>query len=415
VTGANSYRGIHTFIKTHRRRLNKAFKIGWKRPPAHTAIRYILQGLKPGDVEKIFREHAANLNSSEAPTGTRILALDGKALRGSFDAFNDAKARQILSAFVADTALVLAHIEIDEKSNEILAVQKLLEELYVAGHIVTLDAMHCQKKPSKLPPKPRAHLIVQFTADLFDHGTIERLAGHLETLLAGIVASPDSRLSELPLLSESERRQLLIEWNATATEYPRDRCVHELFAEQAARTPDAVAVICGGHSLTYAALNERANRLACHLKDLGVGPEARVALCADRSIEMVVVATLKAGGVYVPLDPAYPRERLSYMLQDSGAAVLLHAHLPAQMPLQLQEVGNTTIALVNLCADVAHWASRSGQNQDGGARSHNLAYLIYTSGSTGRPKGVMTPHRGAVNRLVAQGGFARDFGTVDAS
>src|SRR5712664_976449 len=158
VTGANSYRGIRTFIKVQLKRLNKAFKIGWKRPPAHTAIRYILQGLNPADVERVFREHAADLNSSEAATGKRILAFDGKALtlrqalRGSFDAFNDAKARQMLSAFAVDTALVLAHIEIDEKSNEIPAVQKLLEELDVAGHIITLDAMHCQKKHSKPPP-----------------------------------------------------------------------------------------------------------------------------------------------------------------------------------------------------------------------------------------------------------------------
>ena len=145
----------------HLKRLNKAFKIGWKRAPAHTAIRYILQGLDPADVEKVFREHAADLNSSEAAPGKRILAFDGKALtlrqalRGSFDAFNDAKARQMLSAFAVDTALVLAHIEIDEKSNEIPAVQKLLEELDVAGHIVTLDAMHCQKKHSKLLPTHR--------------------------------------------------------------------------------------------------------------------------------------------------------------------------------------------------------------------------------------------------------------------
>jgi len=155
VTGANSYRGTRTFFKVHLKRLNKAFKISWKRPPAHTAIRYILQGLNPADVEKVFREHAADLNSSEAATGTRILAFDGKVLKGSFDAFNDAKARQVLSAFAADTALVLAHIEIDEKSNEIPAVQKLLEELDVAGHIVTLDAMHCQKKHSKPPPMRR--------------------------------------------------------------------------------------------------------------------------------------------------------------------------------------------------------------------------------------------------------------------
>jgi len=155
VTGADSYRGIRTFIKTHRQRLNKAFAIGWKRAPAHTAIRYILQGLKAADVEKVFREHAADLNGCAAPVGMRIVALDGKALKGSFDAFNDAKARQILSAFAADTALVLAHIEIDEKSNEIPAAQKLLEERDVAGHLVTLDAMHCQKKHSRLPPRRR--------------------------------------------------------------------------------------------------------------------------------------------------------------------------------------------------------------------------------------------------------------------
>jgi hypothetical protein len=155
VTGANSYRGIRTFIKTHLKRLNKAFKVNWKGPPAHTAIRYILQGLDPADVETVFRAHAANLNSSEATAGKRILAFDGKVLKGSFDAFNDVKARQMLSAFAVDTALVLAHIEIDEKSNEIPAVQKLLEELDVAGHIVTLDAMHCQKKHSKLLPTHR--------------------------------------------------------------------------------------------------------------------------------------------------------------------------------------------------------------------------------------------------------------------
>jgi DDE_Tnp_1-associated len=155
VTGVNSYRGIGTFIKTHLKRLNKAFKIDWKRAPAHTAIRYILQGLDPADVETVFREHAANLNRSGATVGKRILAFDGKALKRSFDAFNDVKARQILSAFAVDTALVLAHIEIDEKSNEIPAVQKLLEELDVAGKIVTLDAMHCQKKRSKQAPKLR--------------------------------------------------------------------------------------------------------------------------------------------------------------------------------------------------------------------------------------------------------------------
>jgi hypothetical protein len=157
VSGANSYRGIRTFIMVHRRKLNKAFKINWKRPPAHTAIRYILQGLSASDVEKTFREHAANLNLDTTSSRVRVVAFDGKALKGSFDSFNDIKARQVLSAFAVDTALVLAHIEIDDKSNEIPAVQKLLEELDVAGHIVTCDAMHCQKKPSK-PPRARTRI-----------------------------------------------------------------------------------------------------------------------------------------------------------------------------------------------------------------------------------------------------------------
>jgi hypothetical protein len=154
VSGANSYRGIQTFIMVHRKKLNRAFGLKWKRPPAHTAIRYILQGLSANAVEKGFREHAANLNLAAVGSSARIIAFDGKTLRGSFDNFNDLKARQVLSAFAVDTALVLAHIEIDEKSNEIPAVQKLLEELDVAGHVVTCDAMHCQKKRLKPPPSP---------------------------------------------------------------------------------------------------------------------------------------------------------------------------------------------------------------------------------------------------------------------
>lgn len=154
VSGANSYRGVRTYIKVHRKELNKAFGIKWKRAPAHTAIRYILQGLMARDVETVFREHAADLNLAPAGAGARVIAFDGKTLKGSFDNFNDIKAKQVLTAFAVDTALVLAHIEIDEKSNEIPAVQKLLEELDLAGHIVTCDAMHCQKKLSKPPPSP---------------------------------------------------------------------------------------------------------------------------------------------------------------------------------------------------------------------------------------------------------------------
>lgn len=152
VTGANSYRGIRTFIKVHRLRLNNAFGLRWQKPPAHTSIRTILSGLDAGKVERTFRRHAAELNAVRSSTGAaRVLAFDGKILKGSFDAFRDSKARQVLSAFATDTALVLAHMEIDEKTNEIPAGQKLLEELDVADHIVACDAMHCQKKLSKRP------------------------------------------------------------------------------------------------------------------------------------------------------------------------------------------------------------------------------------------------------------------------
>jgi hypothetical protein len=155
---ANSYRGIRTFIRVHRQKLNEAFGIEWKRAPAHTSIRFILQGLKAADVETAFRDHARALDDDATIGGVRAMALDGKVLKGSFDAFNDAKARQILSAFATDTALVLAHFEIDEKSNEIPAAQKLFAELDLTDRVPgsqsgdRLDAMHCQKKLSRRRP-----------------------------------------------------------------------------------------------------------------------------------------------------------------------------------------------------------------------------------------------------------------------
>jgi predicted transposase YbfD/YdcC len=148
VTGCNSSRGIVTFIDVHRRKLNEAFGLTWRRAPAHTAIRYILQRLDPASVEASFRRHAALLQAARATSGQGSIALDGKTLRGSFDHYRDRAAAQVLSAFATDTALVLAHIDIPEKSNEIPAAQKLLTELgLAAGAIVTMDALHCQKKP----------------------------------------------------------------------------------------------------------------------------------------------------------------------------------------------------------------------------------------------------------------------------
>ena len=154
VTGCNSYRGIVTFIDVHRHKLNATFGLRWRRAPAYTAVRYILKGLDPADVEMAFRRHAALLQAARATPGKGSIALDGKTLRGSFDNFRDRAASQVLSAFATDTSLILAHVDIDEKSNEIPAAQMLLAELGVAdGAIVTLDALHCQKKSSRSPPK----------------------------------------------------------------------------------------------------------------------------------------------------------------------------------------------------------------------------------------------------------------------
>ncbi|WP_196297254.1 AMP-binding protein, partial [Xanthomonas albilineans] len=221
---------------------------------------------------------------------------------------------------------------------------------------------------------------------LFEHATLERWMGHWRHLLAAMVAegAEDMAVDRLPLLGEAERYQVLMEWNATAADYPRDACVHELFEAQVARDPSAIAVVQGEVSLTYAELNARANRLAHYLRGLGVRPDDRVAICVQRSVEMVVavVAVLKAGGAYVPLDPTYPVERLAYMLEDSAPVAVL----AQTSTLNLLSAGSAPI--VNL--DESYWHAQSVANLSiDGLTSAHLAYLIYTSGSTGRPKGVM--------------------------
>ena len=204
-------------------------------------------------------------------------------------------------------------------------------------------------------------------------------------------------MAELPLLTEAEREQLE-RWNQTRREYPLDECVHQLFEAQAARTPDAVAVVFGDDSLSYRELNARANQLAHYLRDLGVGPEVVVGLCVERGFEMVVglLGILKAGGAYLPVDPAYPLERISFMLEDAGVALLLtQERLAETLPAHW---GQT------LCLD-ADWgevASRSAENPPGAAGAGDLAYVIYTSGSTGRPKGVMVSHANLAHSTAAR-------------
>jgi len=233
----------------------------------------------------------------------------------------------------------------------------------------------------------------EYNSDLFDAATIERLLRHFETLLQGALTNPAQRISQLPLMVEAEQRQLLVDWNSNATEYPRQECIHELFEEQVRRQPNAVAVVFGGKALTYAELNGRANRLAHDLIRQGVKPGEPVALCVERSADMVVgmLAVLKAGGAYAPLDPRYPAERLAFMLDDTGASILLTQR---DLLSRLPRTGMKTI-----CLNGGEARGESAENLPNRATAENVAYIIYTSGSTGQPKGVAVPNR-AVNRLV---------------
>ncbi|HEV7369245.1 amino acid adenylation domain-containing protein [Arenibaculum sp.] len=247
----------------------------------------------------------------------------------------------------------------------------------------------------------------EYNTDLFDRATIEALAGRFGRLLERVAAEPDRPLGEIDLLGEAERHRLLVEWNRTEAAYPQERCIHELFEAQAKLHPDAPAVTFEGRSLSYGALNARANRLARHLRTLGVGPDRLVAIRAERSPEMVValLAVLKAGGAYLPLDPSYPAERLAFMLADAApVAVVTDGSLGTP---------SVPVPVVDLGAE-ASWAGLPDTDLDrGGLTPRNLAYVIYTSGSTGTPKGVMVEHAGLVN-LVLWTRDAFGFGPKDA-
>lgn len=240
----------------------------------------------------------------------------------------------------------------------------------------------------------------EYSKDLFDADTIERMVGHFLTLLEGLVANPEQKIAELPLLTEFERQQLAA-WNNTETDYPKDACINQLFEEQVERSPDAIALVFEKEQLTYKELNQRANQLAHHLRNLGVGPEVLVGICVERSLEMVVglLGILKAGGAYVPLDPAYPPERLAFMLEDASVPVLLtQARLVKSLPKHQGRI-------VCLDTDWEIIERQSDENLSLQVRSDNLVYVMYTSGSTGRPKGVSVIHQGVV-RLVKDTNYA---------
>jgi aspartate racemase len=232
-------------------------------------------------------------------------------------------------------------------------------------------------------------------ADLFEEATIERMMGHLETLLAGIIANPQQTISELPMLTDDQRRQLLVEWTNTSTDYPANKCVHELFDDQVERAPEAIAVTFDDEQLTYAELSRRANRLANYLRTLGVGPDTLVGVHMERSAQLIValLGIIKAGGAYLPLDLAYPKERMEFMLADAKAPVLLtEKRLLGDSP-------NTDAKTVCVDGEAELISSFSDVAPENVNAADDLIYVIYTSGSTGTPKGVAVPHR-AVNRLV---------------
>ncbi|MBD2201832.1 amino acid adenylation domain-containing protein [Calothrix sp. FACHB-1219] len=236
----------------------------------------------------------------------------------------------------------------------------------------------------------------EYNRDLFHADTINRMLGHFQTLIESIVSNPKQSISQLQLLTPPETQQLLVEWNNTQTDYPEDKCIHQLFEEQVEKTPDAIAVIFENQQLTYRELNSQANQLAHYLQELGVKPETIVGIYMERSLLMVValIAVLKAGGAYLPLEPSYPKERLAFMLEDAQVSlVLTQADLSNQLPqhpaqfisVDIKDLGDKNYSYNNPHSDV---------------KPENLVYVIYTSGSTGKPKGVMNIHRGLCNRLL---------------
>ncbi len=242
---------------------------------------------------------------------------------------------------------------------------------------------------------------LEYATALFDGTTVRRLLGHFRNLLSTAAAGPDERVAALSLMSAGERAQLLVEWPDTNRPYPRETTVQALFEDQAARTPEAVAVVFGEQELSYRELNQRANRLAHHLRTLGVGPEVPVAVFMERSPEMVVaiLGVLKAGGFYLPLDTGYPLERLAFMLDDVRVGVLL-----AQERL-LSSLPDHAAQVVCVDRDQADVVPRTGENPPARGTAENLCYVMHTSGSTGRPKGVAVSHH-AVVRLVRENDFA---------
>ncbi|KPZ05811.1 Non-ribosomal peptide synthetase [Pseudomonas tremae] len=261
------------------------------------------------------------------------------------------------------------------------------------------------------------HLLVEYNTDLFDRSTIERLSGHYRHLLEQVAADAKQPIGALALMADAEREQMLHQWNCPAPLAQPIECVHRLIEARVARRPDDCAVVFEGQSLSYRELNCQANRLAHHLRQLGVGPDVRVAVCIERSLELPValLAVLKAGGAYVPLDPDYPQGRLSHILDDACPAAVLTLGATRAILRQALQGANREVPIVDLQADAVLWADCPTDNPQPahvGVTDEHLAYVLYTSGTTGLPKGAMVTHRGLSNLLLWCQQFCGESGTM---
>ncbi|HEX7333145.1 MAG TPA: amino acid adenylation domain-containing protein [Pyrinomonadaceae bacterium] len=239
---------------------------------------------------------------------------------------------------------------------------------------------------------------LEYNSDLFEAETIDRVLANFEALLEDIATGAERRISELSVMTANERRQVVVDWNDTAADYPQHLAVHQLFEAQVERTPHAIAAIFEGQQLSYDELNRRANQLAAHLRSLGVGPEVLVGICLQRSMEVpvCVLAVLKSGGAYVPLDPAYPKERLAYMMEDSRVSVLL------TQEWLLDKLPDHAARVICLDAERDTLDAHSDQTLAARTTADNIAYVTYTSGSTGKPKGIAMTQRPLLNLLTWQ-------------
>ncbi len=240
------------------------------------------------------------------------------------------------------------------------------------------------------------HGTAEYNTDLYRHETVLRLIGHYKELLAAVVKEPGEKIGLLPMLGKSEKQQLLVEFNNTSVSYPKEKTVVDLFEEQVLNTPESVAIVFEQEQLTYRQLNERSNRLARYLISKGVKEEMLVPVCIERSLQMMVgiLGILKAGGAYVPIDPEYPMERISYMLQDIGASLIVSSRA-----CRVKLTGAKNAAIIELDSDWEVIEKQAGENVGAAIKGDHLIYVIYTSGSTGKPKGVMIEHRSVINLL----------------